>query len=98
MCCIVCKKMIITPVHRALLRISVCHIVNPIYDLLFITYLLVKVRSLNTSKSGWRWTQTGSAPSQVGPVQHNCFRDNLVAVLAKGLPWQTKQNKTVGLL
>ena len=49
---------------------------------------------MNNSKSGWRWTQTGSAPSQVGPVQHNCFRDNLVAVLAKGLPWQKKKNNT----
>lgn len=38
----------------------------------------------------------GSAPSQVGPVQHNCCKDNPVAVLAKGLPWQknkTKQNR-----
>ena len=48
---------------------------------------------MNNSKSGWRWTQTGSAPSQVGPVQHNCFRDNLVAVLAKGLPWQKNTTK-----
>lgn len=35
----------------------------------------------------------GSAPSQVGPVQHNCCRDNPVAVLAKGLPWQKKKKQ-----